>query len=311
MGGIFTMSTQMTLNTLKKCLDNYREHRLTHVEFLKTVLPQHLYTNKLSDKNIPLCDSYENIKNWVSHLMNYQSCTKSGAKRVRHILFDYILTDDILIEIAQNCQSLLPDSPFVSNELLNIIQEDNSLNAEFRSHVTSLLNNNDYYQAFSCCIVYSFFPDNQEKISRFICSSTVLCEQQLPSEKDLDACLTFLQQSFNEFFQHIKNNNFAIDLSNSQLLQKLDECNRVLSYELLRENTSKEFYQDLKKYVNRLETLKMWNMLNPAENKADALNNLGKKLDYIANLETELNNLNDLFYDKKKYLYNNEQINRQ
>jgi len=40
-------------------------------------------------------------------------------------------------------------------------------------------------------------------------------------------------------------------------------------------------------------------------------NNLGKKLDYIANLETELNNLNDLFYDKKKYLYNNEQINRQ
>lgn len=29
------MSTQMTLNTLKKCLDNYREHRLTHVEFLK------------------------------------------------------------------------------------------------------------------------------------------------------------------------------------------------------------------------------------------------------------------------------------
>lgn len=119
--------------------------------------------------------------------------------------FDYILTDeDILIEIAQNCQSLLPDSPFVSNELLNIIQEDNSLNAEFRSHVTSLLNNNDYYQAFSCCIVYSFFPDNQEKISRFICSSTVLCEQQLPSEKDLDACLTFCSNHLMSSFSILK-----------------------------------------------------------------------------------------------------------
>lgn len=300
------MNTQMTLNALRKCLKGHTRQSLTQVKFLKAVLTPYLYENESPDKNIHLCDSYDSTRNWISHLMNYKSCTKSGANHVRSILLDLIHTKpESISEIAQNCRALITNSDGLTDELLEIIQQDSSLEASIKVFIEPLVGD-DCYLALACCIVYSLFPDHKERITHLICTScSVPVKQPLPSEDDLDACLCFLQQTFNTLFQHIRNNNFAMDTSDSETMQKLENCKRVLAYGLLYTKISGEFYQLLKGFVNQMETLKMWDALNPTENGMEALNSLGKRMVYIAELEIQLDNLNQHFSNKRKHPYGN------
>lgn len=288
------MEEYLTLNTIKQEFSLQLRKKYTQVSFLKAIFPQILYQNPNPDLDIHLCDSYDLIKSWLSCLMNYRSDTRTGANRVRKLLMDIILCNpNVIDEIALNCEQLCSELPHASTTLPCAIQalvnNTTSVPSIFKERLIPQFSADPFY-AVAQCIVFALFPDNQEQILNILYPlSRETMTKPLPQETSLSDCLAYLYDNLTELIRLARTQN---DLLNSpNFVSILASCKRVMQYRILLSKLPDTVNTSLQKLVQSFDTLCYWDDLHPAKSKQEIMNRWGKRLNYIAQTDLQLQSI--------------------